>query len=199
MRCVVHVLHLPTALRSHGLTMLHCYYGGSDSCTAPVQHRRRSHSLSHDVVLFSCSPLTRSRNARLALGCAFWPPRRTHWARLRLSYAGSPSPARRTGFNACASASLGLRTPFRLLPTPPRDGAVIFRFPLFPHHHRTWTFTSYRHDLGLARSSAFQCRDPPREPSPTLGGSVHCRRTTTRRYALATLANHRMLSFPRLN
>jgi hypothetical protein len=77
-------------------------------------------------------------------------------ARLRLCYADSPSPARRTGFNACASASLGLRTPLRLLPTPPRGGAVAFRFSLFPHHHRAWTFTSYRHDLGLARSRGLQ-------------------------------------------
>ncbi len=73
-------------------------------------------------------------------------------ARLRLYYVGSPSPARRTEFNACTLASLGLRTPLRLLPTLPLGNAVAFGFPLFPHHHRTWTFTSFRHDLRLARS-----------------------------------------------
>ena len=40
---------------------------------------------------------------------------------------------------------------------------------------------SGRNSVLSDRSSAFRCRDPPREPSPTLGGSVHFRRSTTRR------------------
>src|SRR5262245_2478797 len=80
-------------------------------------------------------------------------------AQLRLFHVGSLWLARRSRFNARAGASLGLRTPIRLLPTPPCGDAVAFRFPLLPHHHRTWTFTSYRHDLGLARGPAAPAAD----------------------------------------
>ena len=55
---------------------------------------------------------------------------------------------------ALGRAALGLRTPLRLLPTPPRGGAVAFWFPMVPRPHRTRSFTCYRHNFGLARTAA---------------------------------------------
>ena len=158
-RCFAHVLHLSTALRSRGFPALLRYYGGCDSCAAPLQHRRRSHSFSHDVVLLSCSSQTRSSVAGSALGCAVCPPRRSPFDdRLRHFSADSPPAARRIGFNTVGTASFGPENSHPAASHPASRQRSRLQVPVVPHHHRTWTFTSYRHDLGLARSAAVLCR-----------------------------------------
>jgi len=73
-------------------------------------------------------------------------------AQLRLCYADSLHLRPPNRVQPSWQTVLGLRTPLRRLSTPPCGDAVAFGYPVVPRLDRTWTFTSFRHVFGLARS-----------------------------------------------